>query len=75
MVINDGPDGVFTPETLALVQQLSEAMEELDGIDGEDLVSLSAVDDITGDDDVLEVEPFFEEPPATRQEALAIREP
>ncbi len=74
MVINDGPDGVFTPETLALVQQLSEAMEELEGIDGEDLVSLSAVDNITGEDDVLEVEPFFEEPPATQQEALAIRE-
>ena len=74
MVINDGPDGVFTPETLALVQLLSEAMEELEGIDGEDLVSLSAVDNITGEDDVLEVEPFFEEPPATRQEALAIRE-
>jgi len=74
IVIDDGPDGVFTSETLALVQQLSEAMEELEGIDGEDLVSLSAVDNITGEDDVLEVEPFFEEPPATPQEALAIRE-
>ena len=28
MVINDGPHGVFTPETLALVQHLSEAMAE-----------------------------------------------
>jgi hypothetical protein len=74
IVINDGPDGVFTPDTLALVQQLSDEMEELEGIDGEDLLSLSAVDNITGDDDVLEVDPFFEEPPATRQEALAIRE-
>ena len=74
MVIDDGPDGVFTPETLALVQRLSQAMEELEGIDGEDLVSLSAVDDITGEGDVLEVDPFYEEPPASRQEALSIRE-
>ena len=74
MVINDGPHGVFTPETLTLVQQLSEAMEELDAVDGEDLVSLSAVDNITGANDVLEVEPFFEEPPATQSEADAIRD-
>jgi hydrophobe/amphiphile efflux-3 (HAE3) family protein len=74
MVMDDGPDGVFTPETLALVQQLSEAMEEVEGIDGEDLVSLSAVDNIIGEEDVLEVDPFFEEPPTTRQEALAVRQ-
>jgi hydrophobe/amphiphile efflux-3 (HAE3) family protein len=74
LVINDGPHGVFTPETLALVKHLSEAVEELESIDGEDLVSLSAVDNITGENDVLEVEPFFEEPPPTQQEASAIRE-
>jgi hydrophobe/amphiphile efflux-3 (HAE3) family protein len=74
LVINDGPHGVFTPETLALVQQLSEAVEALESIDGEDLVSLSAVDNITGDDDVLEVERFFDEPPATQEEATAVRE-
>lgn len=74
MVINDGPHGVFTPETLALVKQLSEAVEELDAIDGEDLLSLSAVDNITGEDDVLEVEPFFEEAPETQEKADAIRE-
>jgi predicted RND superfamily exporter protein len=74
VIINDGPHGVFTPGTLALVQQLSEAVEELDAIDGEDLVSLSAVDNITGEDDVLDVKPFFEEPPATQSEAGAIRD-
>ena len=74
LVINDGPNGVFTPETLTLVQRLSEAMGELDAIDDGDLLSLSAVDNITGEDDVLEVEPFFEEPPATQSQAEAIRD-
>jgi hydrophobe/amphiphile efflux-3 (HAE3) family protein len=74
MVIADGEHGVFTPETLALVQHLSEAMGELEAIDDADLVSLSEVDDITGENDFLDVKPFFEEAPATQQEASAIRE-
>jgi hydrophobe/amphiphile efflux-3 (HAE3) family protein len=74
MVIDDGPHGVFTPETLALVQHLSEAMAELEAIDDSDLVSLSEIDDIIGDEDLLDVRPFFDEVPATQEEASAIRE-
>ncbi len=74
MIVNEDPDGIFTPATLALVMEISEGMAALDSIDGEDLVSLSAIDNITGDDDLLIVEPFYEKPPATREEALAIRD-
>jgi len=74
MVIDDGPNGVFNPETLALVERLSHAIGEHPGIDNHDLRSLSEVDDITGDDDVLVVEPFFEEAPTTQDEASAIRD-
>jgi predicted RND superfamily exporter protein len=73
MVINEGPDGVFTPETLRLVQVISDAVADLPAIAGDDIVSLSEVDDITGEEDVLIVEPFFEEAPATREQALAVR--
>jgi predicted RND superfamily exporter protein len=74
LVIDDGSHGVFTPKTLALVQHLSHALGELEAIDESDLVSLSEVDNITGEDDFLEVDPFFEEAPATQPEASAIRE-
>ena len=74
LVINDGPHGVFTPHTLALVKRLSAAIGELDAIDDGDLVSLSEVDDILGSEDSLDVEPFYEDPPATQAEADAIRE-
>jgi predicted RND superfamily exporter protein len=73
MVINDGPDGVFTPETLRLIQVLSDAVAELAVIEGEDLISLSAVDNITGEEDLLIVDPLFEEVPTTPEEALAVR--
>jgi len=72
-VVNDGPDGIFNPATLALVEFLSTEMMELAELHGDDLVSLSEVDDITSDGDMLIVEPFFDEAPATQDEADAIR--
>ncbi len=72
-VINDGGDGVFTPPTLRLVKHISEAMAALESIDGDDLISLSAVDNITGEGDVLSVDLFFEKPPSNAQEARALR--
>lgn len=74
MVVTDGPDGVFTPGGLALIKYLSDRMMELPAIDGDDLVSLSEIDNIIGADDSLLVDRFFEEPPATEAEARAIRD-
>ena len=73
-VVNSGPDGVFTPETLALIHHLTERLKAMPDIDGEDLVSLSEVDNITGDEEGMNVDPFFETPPATAAEARAVRE-
>ncbi len=73
VILNEGPHGVFTPETLGLVAHLSDAMSALPDVDGEDLVSLSAIDNITAEDDSLSVEPFFEDPPTTQEQADSIR--
>lgn len=72
IVVGEGPDGVFTPDTLALIRHLSDGLAALDAID-DDVTSLSAVDNIRGERDVLVVEPFFEEPPATPLAARAVR--
>jgi predicted RND superfamily exporter protein len=74
MIVNDGPDGVFTPQTLRLVQHLSEQVEASPLVVGDDVVSLTAIDDITADEDTLLVDPFFEVAPSSRSEALRIRD-
>jgi len=74
IVVNEGPAGVFTPETLALVDFISEQMAALESIDGADLVSISAINNITGSEDMLRVQPFFDEPPKTARGARAVRE-
>ena len=73
-VVNTGPDGVFTPETLAVVARLSDQIKALPSIDADDLVSLSEVDNITGDAEGMEVAPFFETPPTTPEGARAVRD-
>jgi len=74
LVTNDGPEGVFTPATLSLVEHLSEVMMGLDAIDGDDLVSLSEIDNITGEGDTLDVAPFFEDVPTDAAGAGAVRD-
>jgi predicted RND superfamily exporter protein len=74
IVTNEGPDGVFTPATLKLVDHISGRMEALELVNGDDVVSLAAVDDITADEDSLSVDPFFEDPPTTVAEARRVRD-
>ena len=73
-ILNDGPSGVFNPQTLRLVQTLSDGIGNLPGINADRVTSLSTQDDIIGTADGLLVEPFFEEPPETQAEADAVRE-
>jgi predicted RND superfamily exporter protein len=73
-VINEGPAGVFNPETLKLVERLSLGVEQMDGIIGEDVISLRTLDNIVGSDWGLEVEPLMESAPETSGEAEELRE-
>ncbi len=73
-VVNDGPAGVFNPDTLKLVERLSLRIEEMDGIIGEDVVSLQTLDNIVGTDWGLEVVELMETAPETQQAARELRE-
>jgi predicted RND superfamily exporter protein len=70
----DDPDGVFNPQSLARVHQLTRAIEKIDGVVQQDLMSLSTVDNITqGGPGVVRFEWMMDEPPTTREKALEIR--
>ena len=71
-VVNDGPEGVFNPESLALVSWLTDELYKLEGIDPERITSLATEKDITGTEYGMEVEPFFEVTPETQEEADAL---
>ena len=71
-VINDGDTGVFNPQSLRLVQWLSDRIAKVDGIDPERITSLATENDIRGTDEGMLVEPFWEGPPATLDAAQRV---
>ncbi len=70
-VVNDGPNGVFNPGTLALVHWLSGEISNAPGVDR--VTSLVTEKSIRGTETELIVEPFLEEPPTRQIEADAVR--
>lgn len=68
-------DGIFNPTTLARVQELTRAIESIDGVVREDLLSLAAIDNISQDGPgVVRFEWMMREAPQSREEALQIRD-
>ena len=72
-VVNEGPLGVFNPHTLKLVDWLTKEIARLDNVDPDRVTSLATENNITGYDEGMLVEPFWETPPSTQAEANKIR--
>jgi predicted RND superfamily exporter protein len=76
VVRDDHPDGVFNPETLALLAEITDWLRSRPDYETErnsDLRSISTVNRIEADEDGMIVEPFMKEPPTDRASSLAIR--
>ena len=72
-IVNEGPNGVFNPPTLGLVDWLTQEIAKLDDVDPERITSLATENNITGYDEGMRVDPFWEETPATQEEADRVR--
>ncbi len=73
-VVRDGPGGIYTPETLALVRDVTDLVTGIANVDPEGVRSLATEKNIVGDDEGLIVKPFFEDGIETREQAAAVRE-
>jgi predicted RND superfamily exporter protein len=68
-VVNEGEQGVFNPQSLQLVQWLTDEVMKIPEINRDRVVSLATEDNITGNAEGMVVEPFFETPPITQKDA------
>jgi predicted RND superfamily exporter protein len=66
------PEGIFTTETLQLLDDLTYDLEGLE--EAEDVTSLANVDDIIGEEDYFEVREFLEDIPEDPADLEQIRE-
>ncbi len=73
-VTNSGKEGIFNPHTLALVDWLTTQLEDLDNVDPDRITSLATENNIIGTEEGMLVEPFFETPPDTQQQANKVRD-
>lgn len=65
--------GVFNPDSLALVNWLTEGIKHLQNVDPDRVTSLATENNITGYDDGMRVEPFWKSPPRTQRDADGVR--
>jgi len=79
-VINEGPNGIYNPGTLELVNWLTDNVSKIDNVDPAGVTSLATESNIIGTEDGMLVEEFFEakpdyfsEPMGTQKRADEIR--
>jgi hypothetical protein len=76
-IFNDGPDGVFNPQTLGKIKRLTEQVSQVRYVIAqrkEDIKSISTMDNIIGTAEGIEVVPLMEEVPETREEIEHLKE-
>jgi len=73
-VVANGAGGIFTPHSLELIKWMTEQTAAVANVDPERVTSIATENNIVGTADGMVVEPFYEEPPVTQQEADAVRE-
>lgn len=73
-LVNNSPEGVFNPTSLELVDWLSEELMSLPNVDPDRVVSLATENNITGNAEGMDVDPFFDPWPDTQVQAERIRQ-
>lgn len=72
-VINDGAEGIYNPESLALIGSLTDKISALPNVDPDKIMSLATESNIVGTFDGMEVSDFYDPQPVTGDQAAAIR--
>ena len=73
-VTNDSSAGIYNPDSLMLVQWLTEQVQQLSNVDPERVVSLATEANIVGTDDGMEIEDFFDESPSSPARVIWIKQ-
>ncbi|MEP2788625.1 MAG: Patched family protein, partial [Kangiellaceae bacterium] len=68
-LINSSELGVFTPQSLQLIDQLTTQISALPNINSDRVTSLATENNITGNAERMEVDPFFDPVPQNKQQA------
>ena len=68
VVAIENKDGIYNKNTFKQIENITNKLSKIDGIDGESIKSLSTADNITASDFGLQVKPFFTEIPSNEND-------
>jgi predicted RND superfamily exporter protein len=72
-VVNKAEHGIFNPQSLQLIQWLTDEVMKIPEINRDRVVSLATEDNITGNEEGMLVEKFYKNQPETQDDADSIR--
>jgi len=73
VVIESNSDSIYTPETLNSVYQITEKIQLLEGVIEDEIRSLVTVNNISGDQEQLNINPFMPEPISSSTDINSLR--
>lgn len=66
LIAIENKDGIFNPQTMQKIQEITEKLQVMEAFDDSDVMSLYTADNIIGTDEGMDVRPFFTEAPLTK---------
>lgn len=73
-VINEGPTGIYNPESLRLISEITDAVSRLENVDPDKVTSLATESNIVGTEEGMEVSEFLDPLPVSQQEANRLKQ-
>ena len=73
LIAIENPQGIYNPQTLRKIREISVGLMQMDEFDEIDIQSVYTADNITGSDEGLEVESFYQNDPVDDEEIEALR--
>lgn len=73
LIAIENPQGIYNPQTLRKIREISVGLTQMDEFDEIDIQSVYTADNITGSDDGLQVESFYQNDPVDNEEVEALR--
>ncbi|MDP8206108.1 MAG: efflux RND transporter permease subunit [Candidatus Electryonea clarkiae] len=67
-------DGIYNPETLTKIKQITKELQKMEEIEKSDVTSLYTADNIIGTEDGMDVKPFYKKVPKSQEDLDELRE-
>jgi uncharacterized protein len=74
LIAIENPDGIYNPQTLQKIKDITEAMQDMPEFEAADIISLYTADNIVGTEEGLDVKSFYKRVPQNEEIITELRQ-